>query len=62
MFLFFLKIISKNFTEIFLSVGNVIPTVMSYENLSRLYKILCCPKVNKLKTTADKAKEGNFVF
>ena len=62
MFLFFLKIISKNFTEIFLAVGNVIPTVMSYENLSRLYKILCSSKVNKSKTTADKAKEGKLFF
>ena len=46
-----LKIISKNLTGIFLSVRNVIPTVLSYGNLSRLYRILRPRKVNKSKAT-----------
>ena len=50
-FKFFLKIISKYFTGIFSFVRNVIPTVMPYGNLSRLYKMLCSRKVNKSKIT-----------
>ena len=46
-----LEIISKNFNGIFLSARNVILTVMSYRNLSRLHTTLCSRKVNKLKTT-----------
>ena len=49
--LFFLKIIFKNFIRIFSYVEIVILTVMSYGNLSCLYKILCSQKLNMLKTT-----------
>ena len=50
-FFFFLKIISKYFTGIFSFVRNVIPKMMPYGNLSRLYKMLCSRKVNRSKTT-----------
>ena len=52
MFLFIiLEKNSKNFTGMFLSVQNVIPMVISYENLSQLYNISCSPEANKSKTT-----------
>ena len=52
MFLFIiLEKNSKNFTGMFLSVQNVIPMVISYENLSQLYNSSCSPEANKSKTT-----------
>ena len=58
--LFFLKIISKNFTGISSPVRNV-DDEMSYGNLSRLYTILCSRKVTRSKATCE-VKEDNFFF